>query len=194
MHRQRCRKCTARNLLCLGWVGLLASGCVTTTKVHKEQSPPPPPLSFDKVNKMLDPDVVAVAAVYDSFDPWMWDESHERPCGIVVPGLYLMGTKSKSVFGDGTIRPRLYVQEINEKGESNWKLAKQWTLSVEEAMQFRSRRQTLIGWGYRLHLPWDELSQLSGKQIRMVVEFERKDGTRLASTKKDFRVPAPSAS
>lgn len=193
MHRQSYRNATHRRVILLLVLPLLAAGCVTTTKGHREQAPAQPLPSVDKVSKMIDPDVVGVAAFYNSFDPWMWDEGHERPCGIIVPGLYLMGTNSKSVFGDGIIRPRLYVQETNQKGESKWTLAKEWDLDVDKAMPFRSRRQTLVGWGYRLHLPWDELSQLSGRQIRMVIEFERKDGTRLASSKKDFRVPAPNS-
>src|SRR5262245_34742821 len=60
--------------------------------------------SAEQVARMLDSNVVEVAAFYHPFDPWLWTENHEKPCGLVIRALYLMGPEYKGVFGDGTIR------------------------------------------------------------------------------------------
>ncbi len=163
---------------------------------NEPQAKTSPPRDNQRVNPqqvaaMREPNVLGVAAFYDPFDPWLWTESHEKPRGIIIKALYLQGPNAKGVFGDGVIRPRLYVRELNDRGEVNWILVKEWTFTVEDAVPFRSKKQSEMGWGYRLHLPWEDLARLAGREVRMVVEFDRIDGRRVTSGKKDFRVPAP---
>jgi hypothetical protein len=180
-------------------IGLLSIALLTGCASHDKapaaaRSSPDQPYTPQQVAAMRDVNVLGVAALYNPFDPWLWTESHEKPCGVVIPALYLMGANYRGVFGDGVIRPRLYVRELNDKGEVSWNLVKEWSFTTDEAIWFRSKKQSEMGWGYRLHLPWDGLADLAGKQIRMVVEFERIDGRKIFSDKKDFRVPHPSVS
>jgi hypothetical protein len=130
-----------------------------------------------------------VAAYYPPYNPWVWNDTRTHVRGIVISALYLEGPNVLGVFGDGIIRPRLYV--LGEDGDKNSKpqLVKEWSFEPEEAMPFRSKKRTMLGRGYRLHLIWGDELDLSGKDIRMVVVFERRDGVLLYSGKKDFQVP-----
>ena len=57
------------------------------------------------------------------------------------------------------------------------------------SLPFRSKRQTIVGYGYRFHLFWDDELDLAGKDIRVTVVFERLDGRLIHSGQKEFRVP-----
>jgi hypothetical protein len=138
----------------------------------------------------LETNVVRVAAYYPSHNPWIWNDTRTQVRGIVISALYLEGPDVLGVFGDGIIRPRVYVYDPNDIGGEHPRLAKEWVFNVEDARPYRSTRRTLLGDGYRLHLVWDDELDLSGQHIRMVVAFERRDGTYIYSGKKDFRVPS----
>jgi len=178
----------------------LLAGCETPQNqkapppVVQQQKPKPKPApkpvkakpqpSLQQVTQMLEPDVLGVVAYYNSFDPWIWDESHSKITGIIIQALFLSGPNVKGVFGDGIIRPKMY---MNESGEQ-WKLAKEWSFDVEQSISHRSKKETMQGWGYRFDLPFDDLD-LNDQAIRMVVEFDRSDGRIVRSGKKDFRTP-----
>jgi hypothetical protein len=169
-------------------LGLL-TGCVGPQPTSQPAGLATASPEMQKIMKMVDPEVLGVAALYDSFDPWLWTEDRGRARGVVIRALYLEGRKYKGVFGDGVIRPKLYVQMRDERGAARWQVAKEWSFTLAEALPFRSKRETMLGYGYRFHLPWGDDLDLTGREIRMVVEFERKDGRVVASDKKDFRVP-----
>lgn len=142
-----------------------------------------------QVAEMLDPNVVGVVAYYDPYNPWLWNENRTRPRGIVIQALYLEGNRpGKGVFGDGVISPRMYVRTVDDQGEPDWKLAKEWNFTAAESIPYRSKKQTTQGWGYRFHLPWGDLD-IAGREIRMIVQYRRSDGRTMLSGKKDFRVP-----
>lgn len=189
----------------LPWVSLACAGLPLCMLLAGCQDPagsdgrtPGQNLLQPRTGKAGPPDVVGtvvgVIAYYDSFNPWLWNESKTRPIGVDVKALYLEGPSVKGVFGDGVIRPRMYVNEPAAGGESEWKLAKEWSFDVDQAREWRSRKETAQGWGYRIPLPWEDLD-LSGREIRMIILFQRSDGKTVSSAKKDFRVPgAPRAS
>lgn len=152
--------------------------------------PSPAPAAAGKP-PAANPNVVGVQAFYDPYNPWLWNENRTKPIGIVVQALYLAGPQSKGVFGDGVIRPRLFVKYINVEGNIDWKPVKEWRFSSEESVLFRSKRETMLGWGYRLHLPFEN-ADLGGREIRMIVEYERSDGRVVSSSSKDFKVPGAS--
>lgn len=172
-------------------VAMLAGACNPESAESTSRAPRNP--TPEQIARMSDPNVVGVYPLFDSFDPWIWNDSHERPRGVHVKALYLIGRNSKGVFGEGVIRPKLFVRQVTDSGEVSWRLEKEWSLNMQEAIPFRSKRQTAMGWGYSLYLPWDELPRLAGRQVRLIVEFERTDGRRVISNKKDFRVPTPSS-
>jgi hypothetical protein len=179
---------------------MLANGCAndkkTVPEVRFQQSPAPRSVQAPKphkpTSKELSGNVVGVCAMYDPFTPWIWDnENRMHPYGLVIRALYLRGPEYKGVFGDGTIRPKLFIRELNEKGEVNWKLAKEWAFTPDDAYPFRSRTEKALGWGYRFDLNWKDLAKYEGQQIRLIVEYDRSDGRKIVSEKKDFRVPLP---
>ena len=137
----------------------------------------------------LEQNIVRIAAYYPSHNPWIWDDARTRVRGIVISALYLEGPDVLGVFGDGVIRPRLYLYDPAGAANTQTHLVKEWSFDVEEARPFRSTKRTLLGNGYRFHLIWGDELDLSGQSIRMVVVFDRRDGTLIYSGKKDFRVP-----
>jgi hypothetical protein len=66
----------------------------------------------------------------------------------------------------------------------------EWMFDVDEALPFRCKRRMVAGWGYAIFLPWGDMN-LAGREIRLTVSFERKDGVVISGSKKDFRVPKP---
>lgn len=147
----------------------------------------------DEVARMLEPNVLGVSCLYDPLSPWLWNSEHTRVCGVKINALYLQGAKYTGVFGDGVIRPRLLVAGRDEQGKVEYRLIKEWTFDVQQAMPFRAKKQTRAGWGYALFLNWGELD-LGGRSVRLIVDFQRSDGIVISGSKKDFRVPKPGGS
>ncbi|MBI4581793.1 MAG: hypothetical protein HY718_19005 [Planctomycetes bacterium] len=144
----------------------------------------------EEVARMIEPNVLGVKCFYDPRNPWIWNIEHTQVRGVRIGALYLLGPKSTGVFGDGVIHPRLFVAYHDEQGKLQYKLVKEWTLDVQQAMPFRAKRRSDGGWGYSLFLPWGDLN-LAGREIRLTVSFERTDGIVISGSKKDFRVPRP---
>lgn len=181
-------KCKHAVGLCVGtaWLALVTMGCGPGQGFGRsDQATQPTP---DQVAHMLEPNVLGVSCFYDPFDPWIYNEDRTRIRGIRISALYLRGPNYTGVFGDGIIKPRLYVAYRDEAtGERKYQMVKEWAFDVEQAMPFRSKRETRAGWGYCLFLDWGDLP-LEGRSIRLLVTFERKDGLSIGSSKKDFRV------
>lgn len=144
------------------------------------------------VNMKLEPNVLNVAAYYAPYNPWVWTNDRSRVRGIIISALYLGGPDVLGVFGDGIIQPRLYVLEPDENDVKQPKLTVEWAFDPAQALPFRAKKRTAMGWGYGMRLLWSEDLDLSGKDIRMTVSFERRDGRTVHSGKKDFKVPSVS--
>jgi hypothetical protein len=139
-------------------------------------------------NVPTEPNVMRVVVLYSQYSCWMWSEDKTKITGIYIAALYLLGPQGKGVFGDGVIRPKLYIMEPNKEGTKVPKLAKEWSFNVEEAMLFRAKEKRALGWGYGLPLGLGGLD-IGGKEIQLVVSFERSDGLPCNSEKKYFKVP-----
>jgi len=143
-----------------------------------------------QVAEMLEPNIISVHAYTDAMNCWIWNDDRSAPRGVIIKALYLTGGPSgKGVFGDGIIRPKLYVMERDREGKRQWHLVKEWSYDVDQAMGYRTNREFLPGWGYRLHLKWGDEIDLCGREVRLIVEFERKDGIVVRSGKTDRKVP-----
>jgi len=147
-------------------------------------------LSPAQVAQLLEPNVVGVAAIYDPFNPWIRSENKTAVRGAKIGALYLIGPEGKGIFGDGVIRPKLFLGKRGPLGKITWgdRPAKEWAFSVEQAIPFRSKRRNAFGWGYSLFLDWRDMD-FAGKDIRIVISFERGDGAVVTSDSKDLRVP-----
>lgn len=174
----------------IGGVGLVG-GCAEQGPARRPQDYPEGiTLSAEEIARLpLERNVLRVAAFYDPHDPWLWSDDRARVRGIVIRALYLEGPGVSGVFGDGVIRPRLYLLDSSHHKPKPPKLIKTWAFDPVDALPFRSCKRTVMGWGYRLHLPWGDEFDLAGREIRMTVTFERSDGRVSHSDKKDFRVP-----
>lgn len=178
-------------------IAIVLSGCAQNT--GSPQTRPAPQASAaswqgggeptpEQVSQMLEPNVLGVSCFYDPFNPWIWNIQHTHVRGIKINALYLRGPNYTGVFGDGVFRPKLYVETRDEQGKQEYKLLKEWTFDVQQAMPFRSKKRMKAGWGYALFLDWGEMD-LSGQSVRLTISFERKDGIVISGSKKDFRVP-----
>lgn len=134
-----------------------------------------------------EPNIVNVVAIYNTGSPWLWDSDNNKIRGIYVAGLFLFGPKKHAVFGDGVIRPRLYVLERGQDGDKHPKLVKEWSFNVEEALPFRGKKKRTLGWGYGLPLPFGDI-EVTGREVQMVICFERPDGRIVRSSKQAFLV------
>ena len=160
------------------------------------QAPPPATpkpgtiLPHEEIDKMpLEKDISGVAAVYDPYSPWLWNDEHSKVRGVFVTSLYLFGPQSVGVFGDGVIKARVYLLEGTEGRWTPTKMLREWSFDPNEALQWRSRKRTPMGWRYALALPWGDDIDVRGKQIRVTLSFERVDGRTIHAREKDFRVP-----
>lgn len=166
---------------------ILTIGCQDPNQRAKrpEDKPDPTP---QQVAGMLEPNVLGVACYYDSFNPWIWNEDRTVVRGLKINALYLRGPNSIGVFGDGIIHPKLYVAYHDDQGKLAYKMVKEWTFDVQQAMPFRAKKRTKVGWGYALFLNWGDLN-VQGRDVRLIVSFDRADGVMIAGSKKDFKIP-----
>jgi hypothetical protein len=139
-------------------------------------------------SQALETNIISVHAYTDAMNCWIWNEDRSEVRGIIVKAMYLEGPDG-GVFGDGIIRPKLFAAHYDDQGKRQWRQVEEWSFDVEQAKLWRTKEKFLPGWGYRLHLPWSEDLKLSGREVRLVVEFERKDGIVVRSAKTDRKVP-----
>jgi hypothetical protein len=175
----------ACGLLAVLAAGMLIAGCQQPVGPTGKAAEGP----ADEVARMAtDPNVVNVIAMYNSTEPWVWNEDRSRVRGVYIAGLYLLGPKGFGVFGDGTIRPKVYVLEKAANGKKQPKLVKEWALSVEQSVPLRGKQRRTFGWGYGLPLDFGDLD-LTGREIQILIFFERSDGRMVTSGKATFVVP-----
>jgi hypothetical protein len=162
---------------------LLCPGC---------QTPPGNRLTTQQLAKMpLEKNITDVAVFYNAYNPWLWNEERTKIIGLSFNALYLIGPNSLGVFGDGIIHPRLYVLESSPASKKKTPhLVKEWTFDPQGAMPWRSKKKTLMGWGYGPRLIWGDEVDLAGKEVRITISFERTDGKVFHSRDKEFIVPA----
>ena len=171
------------------WCFLLMASVVCVSVLAGCQDPHTQSPAAKVATMPTEPDIIKILFfVKDRYSCWLYTEDKSRVHGIYISGLYLIGPGGKGVFGDGVINPKLYILEKDAKGRRTPQLVKEWSFTVAEAMQWRSKKETMLGYGYALPLLWGDLS-LDNKEARIVVQFERPDGKVIASSKLDAMVP-----
>lgn len=185
------RKCSASGITA-GVAGLMLSGLIGCG----DPQPGAPTIGSDAyrvMNMPTDPNVVQVVAFFDppEMNPWIWAEDQTRVRGIIINSLYLGGSEGKGVFGDGVIRPKLYVARQDDQGKTRWEVVREWSFDVQEAMPFRTKKQTVMGWGYGLiPLDWGD-KNLAHQLIRISISFECSNGRVVTRrSRQEYRVPA----
>ncbi|MBN1491029.1 MAG: hypothetical protein JXA69_14035 [Phycisphaerae bacterium] len=172
---------TERKRVLLGVIGaILIAGCVepTTGPVQIAQAP-------------LEPNVIEIATFF-SANPFGPVGGSSTPGGFRIGALYLMAPneqgQSVGVFADGIIHVYLYSVEKDAEGMSARHLVRDWTFDPVQAMPYRAKKATVLGYGYQLHCVWGDADVL-GRDVEIEVHFARKDGRLITSTPKAFKVP-----
>lgn len=147
----------------------------------------PDPVDVEKVE--THDDIIAINDIWQQM-PWLGDVDGQV-VGFKVPVYFQSGTTGKGTFVPGTIRCRL--NEIAHTAKGAQRLTLQtWELNDKEAFGFRVRRKAITGYYYGFRLRWSSDLKLSGRDIEIQFEYQRKDGRVVASAPKRFKVPLPS--
>lgn len=136
-----------------------------------------------RVNKIVN------SAPWLSFDP----DGTRRVDGIRITVYLEAANRPKGVFGDGTITVQMYRLEKDKLGQEAATLAQEWVLPPEKAYQWRATEESMLGKGYSLRLKWDKDANVNGKQVAVLVKYQRPDGRQIASTRQVLKVPAGTA-
>ncbi len=122
-------------------------------------------------------------------DPiFVWDD--DRPSGVVM-SVYLVSAESqKGVFGRGPIE--VTVDELRH-GRAGVERATvhTWRLTESDAMGFRVRKRSVLGYYYGLMLKWPKELDLSGREIELTISYTRGDGRVVSTAPIRRRVPVP---
>jgi hypothetical protein len=166
-----------------GWLQVLVAGSMVSAWLVLAGCQAP-----RRADDATEPNVIRVMVFYDPYTCWFRNEDKSRVTGIWVGGLYLIGPDGKGVFGDGVIRPKLYTFELTPEGKRVPKLVKEWSFDVEQADPFRAKEKRAYGWGYALPLMFGDLD-LGGREVQLVISFDRSDGFPCTSGPKHLKVP-----
>lgn len=136
-----------------------------------------------RVNKIVN------SSPWLSFDP----DGTRKVDGIRITVYLEAADRPKGVFGDGTITVQMFRLEKDKTGVEIAKLAQEWVLPPEKAYQWRATTESMLGQGYSLRLRWDKDANVNGKQVAVLVKYERPDGRQIASTRQVLKVPTAPA-
>lgn len=177
-------------------VGLAGLALVTLAGCQTGNEPGAPgmgvtgPPTREEALRNTESNIIGVVAYYSPSNPWLWSDDRSRVEGVRVQALYLVGPHEKGVFGDGVVRPKIYVRDRSVADPAHqWKLAREWAFYPEDLLLYRTKKPTIQGYGYLLPLRWGNEIDLSGREIRIVINYERTDGLFPRPSSKDLRVP-----
>ncbi len=143
----------------------------------------------------MESNVIAVRKFFSAV-PWLIfnNDGSGRVDGVKIT-VYLEGPRGpKGVFGNGTIVVQMYRVDPGPAGRDETTLVQEWSLPPEKAYPWRIKKESGMGWGYSLRLPWDKDAGVDGRQVAIVVRYIRADGRELSSSPQVLKVPIPSSS
>jgi hypothetical protein len=135
-------------------------------------------------------DIVSVQQFWNP-QPWLTD-SASRPVGFRVPIYLLSGQTEKGAFAPGTILAWMYlVDPAAPAGSTNRQPLYVWEMPRNDAMGFRVRKKTMMGYFYGFLLKWPETINVAGETIEIEFGYERLDKRVVLGTPQRFKVPVP---
>ncbi len=143
---------------------------------------------FDAGQVQTFDDITAIYRYYME-PPWLRN-SEGRVVGFKATLVFYSAQQGSGVFVPGTIMVWLYEIERKPRGKAERKFVHGWEFSEEQAMGFRLRTPSPLGYRYGFMLAWPPELDLSGKQVEVVFGYQRQDGTILDEPGKRFEVPA----
>ena len=141
-------------------------------------------------------DVVAIRQFYE-MDPWVRDDEG-RIVGIRSRVYFVAATRSdeevpKGVFVPGTIRAQLFAVVLRPDGRYERQAVHEWTLDQQQARGYRVTRRSAMGESYGLVYRWPPSVDVSGKEVQVVLSYQRQDGEIISHRGSRFPVPVSSA-
>ncbi|MBK8267337.1 MAG: hypothetical protein IPK83_03155 [Planctomycetes bacterium] len=161
-----------------------------TSPYKATKQPTSEPLPISAPPNMEESNIIRVNKIFDSF-PWLSfsNDGSGRVNGFKC-AVYLEGPKStKGVFGSGTMVITMYRLDHDRLNREVPTEMKCWTFTREEALPYRARNMSMLGWGYGFRLPWGDDIRVSGRKIAIVIKYVRDDGRVVSSSRKVLRVP-----
>ncbi len=172
--------------------GLLATSCATPPK-----APPATGEIFDARDVATRDDITAIYTYWRE-PPWLLEMGSAvgfRMVALFTPGGTAPDFKSKGCFVSGTIVVKIYkLKRDRGTNTTSRELAHEWRMNEAEAMGFRVRRMSPMGYSYMFILRWPKDLDLSGGEVEIGVEYERLDGRVIKYPPRRFRSPGVSTS
>jgi hypothetical protein len=141
-------------------------------------------------------DIVAIQQ-YPPTDPWLRNDEG-RITGIRTRVYFLpaapQGKMPKGVFVSGTIKAALYALTLRPDGSHERQLAYEWSFDERGAAGYRIRsirNPSVMGESYGLLLRWPSDLGLAGREIQIMLSYQRNDGETIARRGTRFQVPLP---
>lgn len=137
-----------------------------------------------------DPNIIGVRK-FLSQDPWLsFNREGVREADGFKATVYLeSGTSGKGAFGDGILRVVMYSVQRDRRGaEETLTREYRWDLTPMQSTPWRAKRPTRLGNGYGLRLSWGS-ADVHGKEIELVFQFIRRDGSIVTAEPQRLRVP-----
>ncbi len=94
----------------------------------------------------------------------------------------------KGIAANGLIRARMYRLDRTASGKAVRTLVREWPILTEGLHTFHSM---VFGEGYKLQFCWDKDDDVLGRDVQIVMTFERPDGCIVRGQTKGWKVPPP---
>lgn len=138
----------------------------------------------------LSRDIVRVSTFYNNQRPWL---NFDQPPTNVPQGfkctVFLSNSKSAlGCVGDGVLHVEMFRVDDVPGGQPVRTPIKKWSYDVQQAAFFRVKEPGPYGLGYGLRLNWDD-ADVAGREIVVVMSFERRDGVIIHGVPKYLKVP-----
>ncbi|MBU0639957.1 MAG: hypothetical protein KKB50_13900 [Planctomycetes bacterium] len=185
------------------FAGLAGGLCVLALgacQQPQKSSSPPPSIIGDGVPvrrvEAIDPTRIAphddIVEIHHFWSPvpWLYD-ADDCPIGFQVPVYFVSGETEKGAFVSGTIFVWLYRLKRAENGHLEREFVHNWEFNAQQAMGFRVRRLSVMGYHYGFWLTWPPVPDVLGRQIEIAFGYQRADGQVVTGAAKRFRVPVP---
>ena len=131
-----------------------------------------------------------ITAIYQFYTvPWLRN-ADGGIVGFKAAVYFHSGQTERGAFVHGSILVWLYEVVREPDGGLARKFLHEWELNEREAMAYRVRKRSGMGYYYGLFFSWPPELELSGKQIEIVFGYERTDGKVITGAPRRFRVPA----
>ncbi|MFH1747564.1 MAG: hypothetical protein ABIG44_11025 [Planctomycetota bacterium] len=131
-----------------------------------------------------------ISAIYQFYQPNPWlRDADGQAVGFKVPVYFVSGETELGAFVAGRILVWLYELERQPDGSFERKFVHGWELDEQEAMGYRVRVRSVMGYHYGFMLSWPPNLGLAGKQIEIVFGYEKNARTIITGEPRRFRVP-----